>query len=51
MPSQQRSIVRRAWVATGLVLLCLALVDPPRAEAQPPADVAARTQLALLPDP
>ena len=34
MPSQQRSIVRRAWVATGLVLLCLVPVDPPRAEAQ-----------------
>ena len=34
MPSQQRSVVRRAWVATGLVLLCLVPVDPPRAEAQ-----------------
>ena len=34
MPSQQRSAFRRAWVATGLALLCLVSVDQPRAEAQ-----------------
>ena len=50
MPNQ-RSVVRRAWVATGLVLLCLVPVDPPRRGASHHRILAARTQLALLPDP